>query len=333
MKRSEGPLLGRLFKKIGKKIGAKVTLEPKWRIVGQVAFNNGRKRYFRYNSLDLNPLGASEISKDKDFANFFMAKMGYKIIPGQTFFSDGWAKAIKSKRNIHAAYSYALRLGLPVIVKPNSGSQGVGVAKVYNKQQFYKAVRFIFESDKVVLVQKALEGKDYRLVVLDNKIISAYQRIPLNIVGDGKSTVRQLLNRKQAKFVATGRDTQIKFDDFRIIQKLKNQGLSMRSVLKNYQQIFLLDNANLSSGGDAVDVTNKVHPEFKKLAIQLTKDMGLRLCGVDLLIAGDIKQKPQIYWILETNAAPGLDHYVLTGKNQAKIVEAMYTTVLKAMGK
>ncbi len=331
MPRNVYPLLGRLFSKIAKKIGAKVTLEPKWRIVGQIAFKNGRKRYFRYNSLDLNPLGASEISKDKDFANFFMEKMGYPTVMGRTFFSDRWAKAIGSKNNPRKAYMYAARLGWPVIVKPNSGSQGTGVSKVSNKQEFYKAAKFIFEHDRVMLVQKALAGNDYRVVVLDNKIISAYQRIPLNIIGNGKLTVKQLLKRKQAGFNASGRDTQIKPDDFRIIQKLKHQGFSMRSVLNKHQQLFLLDNANLSSGGDSIDVTRYVHPGFKKLAIQLTRDMGLRLCGVDLLIAGDIKDKPDKYWILETNAAPGLDHYVLTGKNQEKIVEAMYTVVLKSM--
>jgi D-alanine-D-alanine ligase-like ATP-grasp enzyme len=299
--------------------------------VGQIIFKSGRKRYFRYSSLDLNPLGASEISKDKDFANFFMQKMGYPVIAGQTFFSKPWSKAIGSRKNIDAGYRFARKLGFPVIVKPNSGSQGVGVSKVCNKREFYKAMRFIFACDRVALVQKALSGKDYRVVVLDNKVISAYQRIPLNIIGDGKSTIRKLLIKKQASFVGAGRDTKIKMNDFRILQKLKRQGLSMRSVPDKHQQIFLLDNANLSSGGDSVDVTRLVHPAFKKLAINLTKDMGLRLCGVDLLVLGDIKNPPKEYWILETNAAPGLDHYVLTGKKQEKIVEDMYTQVLKAL--
>ncbi len=331
MKKQISPLLGRILKKIAPRVGARVVLEPQWNIVGQIIFKNGKKRYFRYSSLDLNPLGASEISKDKDFANFFMKMMGYPVILGKTFFSNRWSKAIGSRRDIHAAYRYARKLGFPVIIKPNSGSQGTGVSKVYNKREFYKAMRFIFERDKVALVQKVMQGKDYRVVVLDNRVISAYQRIPLNIVGDGKSTIRKLLALKQAEFIASSRDTRIKPKDFRIAQKLKRQGLNMRSVLKKNQRVFLLDNANLSSGGDSVDVTKYVHPEFKKLAINLTRDMGLRLCGVDLLIDGDIKEKPKKYCILETNAAPGLDHYVLTGKKQEKIVEDMYTEVLRAM--
>ena len=84
-------------------------------------------------------------------------------------------------------------------------------------------------------------------------------------------------------------------------------------------------------GGDAIDVTSVIHSGFKKIAIQLTHDMGLRFCGVDLMTRGDITGKPSRYWILEVNAAPGLDHYAKTGKVQEKIVEHMYLTVLKAM--
>jgi D-alanine-D-alanine ligase-like ATP-grasp enzyme len=105
----------------------------------------------------------------------------------------------------------------------------------------------------------------------------------------------------------------------------------MRSVLAQGQRVYLLDNANLSSGGDAVDVTETIHSEFKKIATRLTRDMGLRICGVDLMVDGDITEKPSTYWVLEVNAAPGLDHYVKTGKAQQKIVEDMYLKVLKAM--
>jgi len=79
----------------------------------------------------------------------------------------------------------------------------------------------------------------------------------------------------------------------------------MRSALSRGQRVYLLDNANLSSGGDAVDVTETIHPGFKKIAVRLTRDMGLRICGVDLMVDGNITGKPSTYWILEVNAAPG----------------------------
>ncbi len=331
MKKKQEPLLGKIFRKIAPKIGATIVVEPEWNVVGQITFKSGRKRYFCYSTLDLNPVGASDIAKDKDYANFFMKRMGYPTVPGKTFFSNDWSRAIHSRRDINAAYRYAVKMGFPVIVKPNSGSQGVAVAKVHTKREFYRAMRAIFRRDRVALVQRPVPGKDYRVVVLDERVISAYERIALNVEGDGKSTVRQLLDRKQAQFVATGRDTIIRAEDKRIAENLKRQGYAMRSVIPRGDRVYLLDNANLSTGGDAVDVNRAIHPAFKQLAIRLTRDMGLRLCGVDLMVNGDIAQPPQRYWILEVNAAPGLDHYVKTGKTQAKIVEEMYLEVLKAM--
>ncbi len=330
-KKADGPLLGKVFRKIAPKIGATIVIEPEWNIVGQIIFKNGRKRYFRHSTLDLNPVGASDIAKDKDYANFFMKRMGYPTVPGKTFFSNDWNRAIHSRRNINAAYRYAVKLGLPVFVKPNSGSQGMAVARVHAKREFYRAMRAIFKRDRVALVQMPVSGQDYRIVVLDKKVISAYERIPLNVVGDGQSSVRQLLTRKQKQFVATGRDTIIRAEDKRIAENLKRQGFTMRSVISRGEHVRLLDNANLSTGGDAIDVTDVIHPGFKKIAIRLTQDMGLRFCGVDLMVQGGIAEKPERYWILEVNAAPGLDHYVKTGKAQEKIVEDMYLTVLKAM--
>ena len=332
-KKKESLMLGRVLQKIAPRIGATVITEPEYGVVCKVTFKSGKNTFFRYNTTDLNPMGASEIARDKDYSNFFMKAMGYQTVPGsKTFYSDKWAKAIGAhRRNIDGAYRHALKLGFPVIVKPNSGSQGNGVALVHNKPEFYKAMRNVFKSDRVALVQKPVRGKDYRLVVLDKKIISAYERIPLSVVGNGKSSVNQLLKAKQKEFVASSRDTHLKIDDPRIRTKLKHQGLSMKSVPVEGQRVFLLDNANLSTGGDSVDVTAKVHPNFKKLAVELTRDMGLRLCGVDLMIEGDISQKPDTYWILEINSAPGLDHYAKIGKAQEKIVEDLYLEVLKHM--
>lgn len=334
-KRKDKNPLGKLLAKIAPKIGAEVHLEPEWKIVGQIEFKNGKKSYFRYTTLDLNPMGASEIARDKDYANFFMEKLGYPIIPGsKTFYSDKWSEAIGVlDRKMDDAYEYTKQIGFPVIVKPNSRSQGNGVALVHNKEGFYKAIKDVFTKDKIAIVQKQVIGKDYRIVVLDDKIISAYERIPLNIIGDGKLTINNLLEIKQENFIKSGRDTKINFNDPRIINKLNHQKLTLESIPNAGQKIFLLDNANLSTGGDSVDVTEKIHPEFRNLCIKLTREMGLRLCGVDLMIDGDISGKPSTYWVIEINSAPGLDHYAKIGTEQEKIVENLYLEVLKHLEK
>ena len=180
-KKSEHLVLADMLQKLGKKIGAQVVLEPEWKIAGQILFKDGKKRYFRYNTLDLNPVGASDIAKDKDYAAFFMRKMGYPTVRGKSFYSDEWCEAIGSKRNIHAAYRYAQTLGLalspskgsPLIVKPNSGTQGTDVALVHTKQEFFRAMKQIFKHDRVALVQTYVQGRDYRIVVFDKEVISA----------------------------------------------------------------------------------------------------------------------------------------------------------------
>src|ERR1700730_9920275 len=100
------PFIGQIFEKIAKRIGATVVIEPAWRTVGQITFKNGRKRYFRHNTIDLNRLGASEIAEDKDFASFFMEKMGFPVVPGRAFYSANWCAAIGSRRDVDAAYRY-----------------------------------------------------------------------------------------------------------------------------------------------------------------------------------------------------------------------------------
>jgi D-alanine-D-alanine ligase-like ATP-grasp enzyme len=260
-----------------------------------------------------------------------MEHAGYPTIPGKTFFSDSWARIIDPRRNIHTAWRYAKSRGLPVIVKPNSGTWGIGVALAHTKREFYRAMRVVFAEDRVGIVQKYVQGKDYRIVVLDRSVISAYERKPLSVVGDGHSSIKALLLKKQRTFNKVQRDTSIEMRDPRMNEKLKRAGLRWSSRLPLGVRVFLLDNANLSAGGDSMDVTKKIHPEFKKIAVAITKEMGLRLCGVDLMIEGDISKKPERYWVLEINSAPGLDHYAKTGKKQQKIVENLYLRVLKSM--
>ena len=326
-------LVARILKKIAPRIGAKIVLEPKWGIVGQITFKSGRRRYFRYSTLDLNRMGASDIARDKDYAKFFMKRMGYPVITGKAFCTEKWAAHIGSHESMAAAYAYARKLGWPVIVKPNSKSQGRCVFKVQTRRKFETAFKAASKMDAMILIETFIIGHDYRLVVLDGRVISAYERIPLSVTGDGKISVRGLLRRKQRLFKQIDRDTVLKFDDRRIADKLERQGLSLDSRLEKGQLIYLLDNANLSSGGDSCDVTEIVHPDFVKLAVNVTKDMGLRLCGVDLMIDGDVAEAPHrgAYWIIEINSAPGLDHYATIGKAQEKIVEDLYTEVLKAM--
>ncbi|MEO5927851.1 MAG: cyanophycin synthetase [Patescibacteria group bacterium] len=331
MKRKHGTLITGLLKKIAVEMGVTIHLEPKWGYVGQITLPDGRKRYFRNTMLDLNSLGSAEIAADKDYTDYFLKRLGYPTIPGRAFFSTRWNKTLETDNGPKNAYAYAKAIGFPVIVKPNSLTQGAGVTKVESREEFFAAVKRIERDDRVFLVQQLMHGHDYRIVVLDDEVISAYERLPLTVTGDGRLTIKQLLLKKQRTFDRIGRDTQINPQDPRITLELKRQQLTRGSIVKKGQVVQLLTNANLSTGGDAIDATKIIHPEWKTLACTLAREMNLRYIGIDVMVQGTLETPPNDYVVIEMNAAPGLDNYVTMGKEQEQIVERLYRKVVEAL--
>jgi D-alanine-D-alanine ligase-like ATP-grasp enzyme len=316
--------------KLAKKIKAKVILEPEYEFVGHITFANGKTTIFRDTAFNINALGSVQIAKDKGYASYFLRQFGFKVPDWQTVFSKRLNENIKIKRNIDDGYKLAKQIGFPVIVKPNDKSKGEGVFKVHNKTEYYTAAKQILNENKVMLIQEFCEGRDFRIVVLDGVVISAYERTALTITGDGKSNIYQLLQKLQATFEVIGRDTVIDFADLRLKQNLKRLKLSFNSIIKEGRELKLLDNANLSSGGSAFDFTDSIHPDFKKLAADITSKMCLKLCGVDILTP-DISKPIKEYNIIEINAAPGLDNYAFIGKKQNKRVDELYLKILRTL--
>src|SRR5207253_7817746 len=140
----------------------------------------------------------------------------------------------------------------------------------------------------------------------------------------------ELLQQKQRRFDRTGRDTQLDFDDPRIRRKLRPTRRTLQSVPNKGQAVPLLDNANLSTGGDAVDVSETLHADHKKLAIAISRDMGLRMCGMDIMTR-DATLPIDEYVVLEINSAPGLDNYASIGVDQRRKVDELYLKVLRAV--
>ncbi|QYX31689.1 cyanophycin synthetase [Sphaerospermopsis torques-reginae] len=323
-----------VLKKVATEMGATVVIEPEYELIGHITFKNGKITVFDNTRLNINGFGSANLAQDKAFSNYFLGKLGYRVTEGQTFFNDKMCAKVANPRNIHDGWNYAQELGFPVIVKPLNLSLGILVTKVYNKQEYYQVAEKILATQSVLIVERFYNGNDFRILVLDNEVIAAYQRIPLSVTGDGKSTILELLQNKREQLIKTGEKILIDVADFRIIKKLNQQNLTFDSVLAEDTLIYLLDNANLSTGGDAVDFTDKIHPDFQKLAINITKDMGLRLAGVDILTA-DITQ-PIVdytvdYTLLEINSAPGLAHYALLGEQQIQKVEDLYRKILQAL--
>lgn len=331
MKAGSQPFVTRTLRKLVRRIDAKIVIEPEYGHVGHIEFKSGKRSFFRGGCLDINPQGSAEIAQDKDFTAFFLHRLGYKVPFGQTFFSNELCENLSIKRDIEDGYEFARSIGFPVIVKPNDLAQGTLVAKVWNKKEYWSVARKILRRSHVFLVQRSYSGRDYRVVVLDGEVLAAYERRPLSVVGDGVSSIARLLEIKRSALASRNRKLRIDLQDIRAAKILRRKQLSPTTVLPNGTQVYLLDNANLSSGGEAIDVTEKINPEFSKLAARATEAMGLRLCGVDILtedLTLSIKEQKD-YVLLEMNASPGLENYGAIGRKQALRVDDLYLKVLK----
>ncbi|MBD2194425.1 MULTISPECIES: cyanophycin synthetase [Calothrix] len=323
------PFVVSILQKVVEQIGAVLLIDPECKFAGHITFKNGKTTVFRSTQFNINGFGAAEIAKDKGCSSFFLRQLGYRVPEGKTFFNQELCQRINTLRNIDEGFEYAKYLGFPVIVKPLNLSQGTLVTKVYNKREYYQVAKKIFQVTSGLIVERFHLGNDYRVVVLDDEVFITYQRIPLFIIGDGQATISELLQKKQLELNQSGRRL-IDLEDFRIQKKLTRQKLNFETVLPKNNIVYLLDNANLSSGGEAVDLTEKIHPDFQELAINITKDMSLRLAGVDI-ITSDITQPMEDYTLIEVNGSPGLLNYASFGELQIQRVENLYLKVLQTM--
>ena len=314
------------------KMNATLISEPEFENVGVIIFKNGKREYYKNTSFSLNSFASAEIAKDKNYTNFFLKRMGYKVPEGQTFFSDTLNRRLSIKRSIYDGFEYAKSIGFPVIIKPNNFSRGRLVTKVFNEEEYYETAEKIFSITDVMLAERFCYGNDFRVLVLDEEVFAAYQREPLRIIGNGVSRIKELIVEKQNGFVKAGRKADIDFNDYRLAQNLKRNNYTMDTILGQGIVFQILDNANLSTGGMIYDFTSNIHQDFKKLAINVTKDMKLRLCGVDFLTE-DISKPVSDYTLIEINASPGLNNYVSLGPEQLAIAHRFYFRILELLEK
>ena len=222
---------------------------------------------------------------------------------------------------------FAEKEGYPVILKINDSSKGRGIYKVYNTNELIEKSKVILSKTNTFQIQKYYIYNDYRVVVLGNKVISAYQRIPLNVIGDGAKTIRQLLEIKQQNFHKNGRDTILNIEDEDIIEILSKLGYNLETILAKGEICLLKNISNLSAGGDCVELTDKISKDYTNLCINIAHDFNLNLCGIDIMCR-DICKKIDSYIILEINSSPGLDNYAYDGIKQEMYVKELYRKVL-----
>lgn len=228
----------------------------------------------------------------------------------------------------------AEEIGYPVVLKPQFGSKGKNVIlNIKDEKQLLKSYELIKKEIKDIIIEKFFIGKDYRICVVNYKVVAVSLRMSPFVIGNGKDNLKILiesLNRDPLRGVDHEKPlTKIKIDNG-LILSLKNRNLSLDYIPKNNENIILRENANISTGGIAIDCTEDICEENIDYCIRAAKTLGLDICGIDIC-AQDIKVPINLNngIIMEINAAPGIrmHEYPYEGKKRdvgKAIVEMLY---------
>ncbi len=295
-----------------------------WRRLTQgslVQFGWGSKqRRIQAAEIDSTSAVAESVAQDKDLTKRLLHAAGVPVPMGRPVESpdDAWA--------------VAQDVGLPVVVKPQDGNQGKGVTvNITARAQLDDAYAAAAEYG-TVMVERFLPGHDFRLLVVGDHLVAAARREPPQVLGDAIHTVRELvdlvnLDPRRGTGHATPL-TKIRLDDI-ALSRLAAEGLDADSIPAKGQRVVLRNNANLSTGGTATDVTDDVHPDVAARAVAAARMVGLHICGVDLVCESVLYPiEEQNGGIVEVNAAPGLRMHLAPSYGKPRAIgQAMVSEV------
>lgn len=213
-------------------------------------------------------------------------------------------------------------LSYPIVIKDSNGSNSKGVfINIKNKAEAKEIILREIDKFKFLIAQEMIFGKEFRILILGNEAIGVLEMIPPRISGDGKSTIRELIKKKQIKNLK-----KTSFDTI-LNNILKDQEVNLNTILNEGREIFIKGISCLAEGGETRDMTELIHPEIRKICIQAARATGRSLAGVDL-ICNDITMHPskQMVSILEVNGKPDVYiHYSPThGKTQNVVKKIIY---------
>ncbi len=258
-----------------------------------------RQRRIQAAEIDTTSAIAESIAQDKELTKRLLDAAGVPVPKGRPVSDaeDAWAATCE--------------LGGPVVIKPRDGNQGKGVAaNVLTRQGVLAAYAAAREISPHIMVEQCLPGHDFRLLVVGNRLIAAARREQPVVIGDGQLNIRDLVTQvngdpRRGDGHATSL-TKIRLDDI-ALATLAQQGMNAESVPRKGARVILRNNANLSTGGTATDVTDDVHHDLAARAVAAAQMIGLDLCGVDVVCENVLNPlEEQAGGIIEVNAAPGL---------------------------
>lgn len=219
----------------------------------------------------------------------------------------------------------AKNIGYPVVIKPQFGNQGKGViANIKDEKELSNAYELLSKDYKDIIIEEYIRGRDYRVCCVYGEVVAVSQRIAPYVLGDGVSSIDTLIrNINEDSRRGEGHEkelTKIKIDDT-LIAYLKQKKYSLNSILTKKEKLNLKDNANLSTGGFAIDCTELICKENIEICKRAASAIGLDICGIDIICKDISKPLNQEGAIIEINAAPGIrmhhNPYIGTKRNVA----------------
>jgi cyanophycin synthetase len=229
-------------------------------------------------------------------------------------------------------------IGYPIVLKPLDGNHGKGASiNVTNWEDAVAGLAYAKKYSNRIIVEKFITGFDFRVLVIDNKLVAAAKRVPANVIGNGKDTIQQLIDTTNLdprrgyghENVLTQIDVDRDTED--LLEKLN---YTLDTVPHNGETVYLKSTANLSTGGTSVDVTDMMHPENIFLCERISRVIGLDVCGVDIM-AENLTQplKENGGCILEVNAAPGFRMHLAPSEGLPRNVASPVIDMLYPLGK
>jgi cyanophycin synthetase len=264
---------------------------------------------------------AVEIAGNKNRTKRLLHAAGVPVPRGTTVYSvEGLKDAVEE-------------LGYPIVTKPLDGNHGKGATiNIKNWKEAQAGLKAAQVYSEAVIVEQFVEGADFRLLVINGKLVAAAKRTPAAVTGDGVHTIQELIdevNKDPRRGIGHEKVlTQIKIDKH-TNQILKARELTPKSVLPEGEVLYLKSTANISTGGTATDVTDLVDPYNVLLAERVAGIIGLDICGIDVLttdIAIPLNETRGA--VIEVNAAPGFRMHISPAEGLPRNVAAPVVDML-----
>ncbi len=258
-----------------------------------IAVTHHHKEYIIHEGTisDANSLIAYWISNDKWMTRQFLKRKGISHAKGMLLRRDYTPDTLETFQ-------------FPLVVKPATTDHGIAVsANIQTREELNAAIAKAFSHASRVIVEEYFHGREYRFLVVDDRVRAIAYRVPANVTGDGVHTISQLIDKKNE-----GRGTDYTYPllkivvDEEVIRHLSACAMSVETVPKAGEQVFLRQNSNLSTGGDSIDVTDDMPEFYSDVAVQAARSAGLKIAGVDVMIR-------------DLAAVPGPDNYIVVELN------------------